>query len=348
MMSWVFVTLLAAGGAVSVASSAQAAVPDRFGFALYSGGIVSEQWPPTTTVVLGPPGRYAVIFPGQGIPDGVVHVVAVHDGLGSPPGRWCQVDGWGPAGPDEIVRVSCYSPGGVLDPAPGFSVMFARSSGVAPPGGFYGYIHSTAAGGFVTQYNSVGAPNSLIHAGVGAYSVAFLALGTPGPFDGSLQVTAVNPAVGARCKVAGWGSSPNGQFARIFCFNGAGVLADTAFTVSYQYKQSLYGPAFPPGRFGYLWNMPALGPPPTNFNSTGPVNILAGGPPVWTVAYPNIAASPGNLQVTAHGGSSDFCNLQVPWFASGTFLVARVTCFNNAGAPALPSAGFFASYSSLF
>jgi hypothetical protein len=348
MMSWVFVTLLAAGGAVGVASSAQAAVPDRFGFALYSGGVLSQQWPPASTILIGPPGRYAVIFPGQAIPDGVVHVVAVHDGLSSPPGRWCQADAWGPSGPDEIVKVSCYSPGGVLDPTPGFSVMFTRSSGIGPPGGFYGYIHSTALGGIIAQYNSVGAPNGVIHAGAGAYSVSFPALGTAGPFDGSLQVTAVNGLAGARCKVAGWGSGPNGQFARIFCFNAAGVLTDNEFTVSYQHKQSLYGPAFPPGRFGYLWNMPPLGPPPTNYNSTGPLNILAGGPPVWIVAYPNIAASPGNTQVTAFGPTSDFCNLQVPWVASGAFLVARVTCFTNAGTPAPASAGFFASYSSRF
>src|SRR5512139_682223 len=155
-------TLLAVSGAVAISQSAQAAVPDRFGFALFTGGVVSEQWPPATTVALGPPGRYAVTFPGQGFPGGVVHVVAVHNAIAAPPGRWCQADGWGIAGVDEIVKVSCYAPGGVLDPTPGFSVMFAASSGPVA-GGLYGYIHSTAAGAIVSQYNSVGGPNSVTH-----------------------------------------------------------------------------------------------------------------------------------------------------------------------------------------
>lgn len=343
--SWVAVTLLVAGGVAGAAQSAQAAVPDRVGFALYSGGVVSQQWPAATTVVPGPPGRYTVTFPGQGIAGGVVHVVAVHDALANPPGRWCQADGWGPAGVDEIVKVSCYRPGGVLDPVPGFSVQFSRSSGPVA-GGFYGYVHSNGAGAIITQYNSVGAGNSVFHAGVGTYSVSFPGLGTAGPNDGSLQVTAVNAVVGARCKVAGWSSTPNGQFLRIYCFNSGGALADNTFSVTYQYKRSLYGPAFPPGRFGYLWNAPPLGPPTTNYNSTGPLNVLAGGPPVWTATFPNLASSPGNAQVTAYGANPNFCGLHAPWGVAGANLVARVNCFTNAGVPI--NTGFFVSYSSRF
>jgi hypothetical protein len=346
MASWAAALLLATAAVVGIAQSAQAAVPDRFGFALFSGGVVSEAIPATTTVSLGPPGRYAVRFPGQAAALGVVHVVAVHDAVASPSGRWCQADGWGPSGVDEIVKLSCYRPGGVLDPAPGFSVLFTSSSGAPVVPGLYGYVHATAAGAIVTQFNSAGGPDFVTHAGVGAYSVSFSGLGTPGPNDGSLQVTAVNPAVGARCKVAGWSSTPNGQFLRIFCFNPGGALADTSFTVSFQFKRSLYGPLFPPGKFGYLWNVPPLGPASTNFNSTGPLNSLFAGPPVWTAAFPNIAQSPGNVQVTAFGTTSDFCGLQTRWVASGTTLVARISCFTNAGAPI--NSGFFASYSSRF
>jgi hypothetical protein len=342
--SGVGVGLLALFAAAMSGTPAQAAVPDRVGFVLFHSGVVAEAMPGGTTVTPAGVGRWLVRFPGQGIAGGVVHVTAVHDALADPPGRWCQPEVWGVAGVDEVVRVACYAPGGVLDSRPGFSVLFSRSSGPVGPG-HYGYIDSTAGGAIVSQYNSVGAANTVIHAGVGAYSVAFPGLGTPGTHDGGLQVTAVHPGVGARCKVAGWGSSPNGQFARIFCHNAAGVAFDTRFTVSYQYRRTLFGAAFAPNRFGYLWNIPPLGPASTNFNSTGPLNLLVGGPP-WTAAFPNLATPLGNAQVTAHGGGPNFCNLHAPWAAGGANLIVRINCFTNAGAMA-PS-GFFVSYSSRF
>jgi len=341
---WAATTVLATGGALFLSQSAEAAVPDRFGFALFSGGVVSQAQPAGTTVVNVGIGRWAVTFPGQGIAGGVAHVTAVHDALTFPPGRWCQLDGWGPSGVNELVKVSCYRPGGFLDNQPGFSVQFSASSGPVA-GGFYGYMFNTAGCGIVASYNSVGAVNTCTHAGVGAYSIAFNALGTPGPNDGGLQVTAVNAGAGARCKVAGWASTPNGQFVRIFCFNAAGVLADNAFTATYQFKRSLYGPAFPPTRFGYLWNVPPLGPAPTNFNSTGPLNGLFGGPPVWTASFPNLfTTAPSNTQVTAYGTSNSFCGLHKPWSGSGTTLIATVNCFDNAGNPV--NSGFFVSHNS--
>jgi hypothetical protein len=344
--SWVAIATVAAVATAGLAEPAQAAVPDRFGFALFSGGVVSEQFPPATTVTPGaPPGRWIVRFPGQGIVGGVVHVTAVHNAVAAPPGRWCQADTWGPAGADEIVRVSCYAPGGALDPTPGFSVLFTRSSGVFAGSGLYGNVDSTGAGAIVSQYNSVGALNTVAHVGVGLYSVFFPGLGTPGPNDGHVQVTAVNPGVGARCKVAAWASSPNGQSLRIMCFNSAGALADNRFTVSYQFRRSLYGPALPPGRFGYLWNVPPLGPPPTVFG-TGGAPTLVGGPPAWGATFPLIFASPGTMQVTAFGANNFFCGLVTPWLSAGGNVIARIGCYTNAGAPV--NTGFFAGYSSRF
>jgi hypothetical protein len=343
--AWAGAALLSAGAVALGGAPAHAAVPDRAGFALFAGGVVSHAMPVGTTVTPIAVGRWQVRFPGQAAPGGVVHVTAVHDALADPPGRWCQVDAWGPVGADELVRVSCYAPGGVLDSRPGFSVMFTRSSGPLVGGGRYGYIDSSAAGVILSQYNSAGAANSVIHAGTGFYTVSFPGMGTPGPQDGGLQVTAVNPATGARCKVGGWGSGPNGPFARIVCHNGAGALFDTRFTVSFQYRQSLYGPAFPPGRFGYLWNAPPLGPASTNFNSTGVPNMLVGAGP-WTARFPNLATNLANTQVTAFSVSSNFCNLHGPWVVGGVDMFFRINCFTNAGVM-VPS-GFFASHSSRF
>src|SRR3954471_17600101 len=141
-------TLLAAvAGVAATAAPAQAAVPDRFGFALWSGGVVSQAQPAGTTVAPVVPGRWIVKFPGQGIPGGVVHVTAVHDAVTAPNGRFCQAERWTPDAavpPNEIVQVACYRTTGVLDPLPGFSIQFSASSGPVG-GGFYGYMYNNSA-----------------------------------------------------------------------------------------------------------------------------------------------------------------------------------------------------------
>jgi hypothetical protein len=343
MVSWLAVMLLVTGGAVGIAQSAQAAVPNGFGFVLYFGGVVSQQWPAGTAVTPAS-GHYTVMFPGVGVPGGVVHVTAVQDGLAMPPGRWCQADDWMSFLTNEFVSVSCYRPGGLLDPTVGFSVMFSASSGPASPG-FYGYVDSSATGSIISQYNSTTSPVSVAPGPPGVYTVNFFGMGTPGPKDGGLEVTAVNPTAGARCKVANWTSSMTLQSAVIFCFNGAGAPTNNRFTVSYQFKRSLYGGLMPPTRFGYLWNMPALGPLSTNYNSMFPPgNMLAGGPP-WMVTYPVIGMSPGNVQVTAFGTSPDYCSLRMPW-SGGPALISSMACFNNVGG--LSGSGFLTSYSSKF
>lgn len=336
---------MAAGVVAAGGSVANAAVPDRAGFVLFAGGVAAQAAPAGSTVSPGAvPGRWVVRFPGQGIAGGVVHVTAVHDAVASPPARWCQAESWSAIGVDEVVKVACYTPGGGLDAKAGFSVQFSRSSGPVA-GGLYGYVDSTPAGAIITQYNSVGAANTVTHAGVGLYSVAFIGLGTPSPNAGSLQVTAVNAISGARCKVGAWSSSPNGQFLRILCHNPAGALADNRFTVTYQYRRSLFGPISPPSRVGYLWSAPPLGPALTNFNTSGVLNALAGAGP-WTATYPNLASSPGNMQVTAYGTGSQFCNLSKPWNIGGASILANINCFTNAGVPT--STGFFASYTSRY
>ncbi|MDI1465234.1 hypothetical protein QEZ54_30125 [Catellatospora sp. KI3] len=340
------VLLAVAAGAVTAGAPAQAAVPDRFGFALWSGGVVSQAFPSTTSVSPGVPGRWIVKFPGQGIVGGVVHVTAVHDALTSPNGRFCQAESWGPdtsIPPNEIVRVACYRTTGVLDPAPGFSVQFSRSSG-GIGGGLYGYMHNTAACGIITNYTTLGFGTTCSHIGVGQYQVGFTGLSTAGPQDGGVQVTAVNPGSAARCKVSNWLSSANGQFFNILCVNHFGALADNAFTSTYQFKRSLYGPAFPPNRFGYIWNGPGAAPA-NNFNSIFGSNGLGGAAPVWSIKYYQLAASlPGNAQVTAYSNSASFCGLHKPWSTAGTDILMQVNCFDNAGVPI--TSGFISSYSS--
>jgi hypothetical protein len=312
------------------AAPAAAAVPDRIGFVLWSGSAVvpSGTTPAATTVVALGVGRYRVTFPGLATTNGIVHVTAIK----STP-HWCQAESWGSVGPDETVTLRCYLAGGVLDPS-GFAAFFTRSSGTGA-GGPYGYVDAQPSGAIVSQYNSAGAGNVVTPLAVGQWKVKLPGLGTPGPNDGSWQATAVNAASPARCKIASWSSTPADQSANVFCFNSAGAAFNTRFTVSFQYRTSLYGAAIPPKYFGYLWNIPPLGPPTTNFNAVlgvGFNTISSAGVGLSLVQFPAIGFTPDTMQVTAYGPSSNFCGLNTIWAHSGTTTVVRdVNCFTNAG-----------------
>jgi len=331
---------------VATALPADAAVPNRFGFVLFNGVAVvgSGTTPAATTVLVGPPGRYQVRFPGQAAKGGVVHVTAIN-----PKPHWCQTDKFGPSGVDEIVAISCYRPGGVREKS-AFSLIFSSSSGPAAGGGRFGYVDAQPSGLLVSQYNSAGLANGVAHAAVGKWLVKLPGLSTPGPQDGSFQVTAVSPNVGARCKVANWASGAAGQQVKVFCFNSAGLPFDTRFHLTFQYKRSLYGAVRPPKNFGYLWNRPPVGPPSTNFNSVlGPgVNtLLPAGVGLSLVTFKAIGVTPDDVQVTAFGGGSQFCGLNTAWAHIGGGAVVRdVNCFTNAGAPI--NTGFLISHSSRF
>ena len=325
--------------AVSSSGSAGAAVPDRFGFVLWNGAVVaSGTTPAATTVAVVGTGQYKINFAGAAAPGGVVHVTAIN----SAP-HWCQVNGFGPSGADEVVSISCYRPGGAPD-FTGFSAIFSSSSGPASAVGSFGYVNSVPSGALVSQYNSAGFANNVFHSSTGQWTVKFPGLSTPGPIDGSLQATAVSsPTVPVRCKVQSWSSSSSGQVAQVTCYNASGVLTDTQFTLTYQYQRSLYGGFAPPKYFGYLWNKPVGGPSSTNFNSIlGPgANTLSAGT-LSLVTFPSLAMLPDDVQVTASGPTSDFCGLNFAWTHAGPDTIVRdVNCFTNAGAPS--ATGFLVS-----
>jgi hypothetical protein len=328
-----------AATALSSAGAAGAAVPDRFGFVLWSGGTVvgTGTTPAGTTVSIGGTGIYKIDFVGAAAAGGVVHVTAINS---SP--HWCQVNGFGPSGADEIVTISCYRVGGAPD-FTDFSAIFSSSSGPTAPGSF-GYVNSLPSGALVSQYNSAGPSNVVTHTGTGQWSVKFPGLSTPGPIDGSLQATAVSPpTVPARCKVLNWTSSGSGQVAKVTCYNAAGLLTDYQFTLTYQYQRALYGGFAPPKYFGYLWNQPVGGPVSTNYNNPlGPgANSLTPGS-LSLVKFPALAVLPDDIQVTAAGPGSDFCGLNFAWTHSGADTIVRdVNCFTNSGAPS--AAGFLIS-----
>src|SRR5258707_3769488 len=132
--------LVVSGLALTAAETAQAAVPDKWGFAFVDkptvAGIpdLSHQagtWPALMHAHSAPgaPGQVIVRFPNLAVKGGVVHVTAVNNGR-----VWFQAQNCSPSGTSELVGVRCFKAGGdpVFSP---FTFMFpSRTNGPSPPG----------------------------------------------------------------------------------------------------------------------------------------------------------------------------------------------------------------------
>jgi hypothetical protein len=321
------------------ARPAAASVPDAHGFALVVGGVASLSQPAGVVATPIPPQnvQVQVTFPGLGGKGGVVHVTAIGDKPHA-----CQVLGfWSDSAmpPNELVTVGCYSPSGQALPSD-FSVSYARSSDPLQGSSLYSYVDSDKGGNVLDSYNSAGASNDVKWLSTGVYAVQLNKLNAPAPAAGSLQVTAVNPNDVARCKPDGWTSSPvAGQKLQVHCYNALGLPADTRWNLSYHYLRSLYGGT--PATFGYLWYEPPLGPAETDYNSSGAANTFLNGSGFFYITFPGLAGPPENIQVTAYGKDSQFCQLNYPWrdTPSSEVLVRDVTCFDAGGQ--LVDTGFF-------
>ena len=115
LMRAAVVAISGLGLAGGVAGTAQAALPDAWGFALVqtpSGAAVAGHWAesvpsPPPTASPGSPGQEIVRFPGIGIKGGAVHATAVTDQF-----AWCHARKWGRRSGAETVVVQCYLQGG--------------------------------------------------------------------------------------------------------------------------------------------------------------------------------------------------------------------------------------------
>ncbi|MGX4735594.1 hypothetical protein [Kitasatospora griseola] len=337
--------------AVPTAGPARAAVPDRWGFAFVDNptpptGYVpdpSRQWGSWASPASNPvtvdrtgPGSYVVHFPLIAGPGGVAHVTAVNRS-----GTWCQLAGWGAVGSGIDVRVACYRRGGAPDNSP-FTVLYTSSSGGPVPGD-YAYLDSAASGAPIDQYNSAGGGNVSSHGSTGLWTVRLPGVGSA-PNVGNVEVTAVDPTQGARCKVAEWVPSGGGQNVVVLCFDASNVPYDTEWTLSYSAERAVHGPAVPPQSFGYLWYNGSV-PSGTNFNSVAGSNTLAVGVPS-TVTLPGVAVPADHAQVTAFGGGAGWCQLALPWARSAGAVELYPICFSPGGSPV--TASFLTAYTSAF
>ena len=349
-------TRLAAGLAVLIIGAsvvaitvgpAQAAIPNAWGFAYVTSPAApsvplpwnqSGSWAPPlkVTTMPGAVGQVFVTFPRIATFGGVVHVTAV-----SPVPSWCQAQGWGVRGPNEIVAVRCYHVGGVPAFTP-FTVMYATSNlGPIPPAEVYGYAVFSPGHGLTASFNSRAGANTVVIGGVGVWVLTMHNVGPATVPVGGVQVTAVNAAVPAKCELNNWVAGPAIQVFQVRCFNAGAAPLNTGWALSYQRGRAITGTV--PADFAYtISNRPlAAGPyvpvPAVNFNSIPHqsnkiFNIAAG---LSQALLPGVGALPDNVLVSGFSTGPGFCDLTGRWttnVAAHIALVRDVACYTAAGA----------------
>ncbi len=338
---------LSAGLALAAAGSAQAAVPNQWGFAFVNNPsapsvpVLSHQagsWPAPLQVHSMPAAGHRVIvtFPRIASQNGVVHVTAVNSGP-----VWCDALTWQPSGPNEIVLVGCYRTGGVPVFSP-FTVLYTTSSkGPFPAGSAYGYVRFQPGPGIVARFNSSGSANVVTPGPVGVWQVRLPGLGSAVQ-RGNVQVTAVNPSIPAKCQVRSWTWNPGGQTFIVQCFGAGTTPLKTGWTLSYTRVRAINGAQ--PKFYAYTFNNMPLSPvtytpapPGVNFNSQGGVNkISPAGPGLRLVTMPKVGLLPNTVLVTPFAAGPGFCNLLTVWGTapppSRMVTIRDVACYTAAGA----------------
>ncbi len=333
------ITAVLAGGLTSVSTSAQAAVPNRWGFAYVNttSGVPDPNhqagsWPPgpTVTVTPGGVGQTFVRFPSIGIPSGgIVHVTAV-----SQTATWCQVQKWFQSGPDEIVAVQCYKYGGGAVFTP-YTIVFSESTGPVPLPQAFAYVNWNGAA-IASSFNSALAPNLVTPTGVGVWTVDLQGIGSTGQ-TGNIQVTAVDASVPARCKIGAWSPYTGGQKIQVRCHNATNVPLNTGWNLTYHRERAITGAAIPPKNFAYTYDNVPANPGPyvpvpaaINYNSQGSFNdIQTAGVGFRLVTFHKVGVLQDDVQVTAFGPGPEYCNLLTLWNTSGSEAFVRdIVCYS--------------------
>jgi hypothetical protein len=291
----------------------------------------------TITITRSGAGAYTVRFPNLGSVggSGTVNVST----YGSTPAA-CRTGGWGPSGADLLVNVDCYSLSGSLMDST-FTATFASDT-AEPPSLDYVWANNPNPGigssytpASTYQFDSAGSAVTVTQIATGSYDVNL-----PGPVTvgGSVKVSVYNnPAI--NCQVVDWVAEAPGQVAEVDCFDASGVLADSAFDLTFLAGDSLLG--VPKLFSGYVWanNASAASYTPAKpyqYSSANALNTISrSGVGVYTVTLPGLGRSvpTGDVQVTAYGSTDDFCQVG-SWGTVTSNVLVTVRCFNPAGGPA--------------
>jgi hypothetical protein len=209
----------------------------------------------------------------------------------------------------------------------------ASAAPTGPYGSAFVWAHDPTAASYVPsagyQWNSTNrwsAVNTVTRSGVGSYTVLLPGLGAS---SGTVLVTAYG-STKDYCKVGSWGPSGSAQAIYVRCYNSAGQLADSQYTLSYSNGNG--------GKSrGYVWADQPSSASYTPYgayqgNSSGATNrITRSGVGAYQVIFPNLGASAGHVQVTAYGYGSERCKV-TGWSPSGADQSVGVRCHTAAGA----------------
>jgi hypothetical protein len=284
-------------------------------------------------------GHFRVWFPGLGGGDGNVQVVA----YGAGPNR-CQVENWSGM-PDLRVDVSCHTPAGVPVNTRFLAYFLATDDTAASTReiAYARYEWPPAPSDPAFQWNSNGPLPVTTRLEAGSYAVRFRNLMHP---DGAAAVTAVDG--GPRfCQVLSsaiyTAGADTGTEVRVWCFDTTGRLADSGFSLRYEWRRFVAGS---PAREGYAYaNHSTSGSytPTSQFNSTGALNAAARlDTGTYELVYPGVPYPdwpplPGTnygtstVLVSARTLGPSYCKV-ASWTGSTDETTVKVLCFNASGA----------------
>lgn len=284
-------------------------------------------------------GNYRVAFPNIGVGGGNVQVVAYGGG-----NERCKVNywrsGWLTSGALHAY-VACHRPDGTpVDTR--FLTSYVRNG--SPAGNATGaYLWSddpssaSSTPPLTYQWNSDGGLNHVERTGVGQY-LAVLPGQAPPPRGGTVQVTGYGDS-SDHCKVQSWGSYGSEMRVRVRCFDTAGALSDSRFSLNYSPTRAAGGRSG-----GHAWANDATSAsydPMDHWeyievSGSGPssshVSVTRSGPGNYTVNYPVLSATGSTAQVTAYGTGSEYCKVR-GWSGSASNSSVRVDCYDASGAP---------------
>jgi len=279
-------------------------------------------------------GQYSVLLPGLAASAGTVQVTAY--GADS---AHCKVASWAPAGANQRIRVRCFTAAGAPVDSQ-FTVSYANLTGTFGSNGLAYVFNSQPTSADYTppvnyQYNSTGANNTITKlSGAGRYMVKLPGLAAAG--NGNMQVTAYGTG-SEWCTGWNWGANGSAQHVQVQCYNAAGALVDSKFTVSYVRNGNILGRSVccnsdgHPTAYALANNPTAASYVPAasfkfGFDSAGLIKRLSTGRYEVDFDWPS---DQGTVHVTAIAGGTARCKVE-GW---GTGTKSLVRCTTPAGAP---------------
>ena len=285
-------------------------------------------------------GYYSVLFEQMNATGGVVHVTAYGGN------HHCKVQNWYPTVGGQLVNVRCFNNTGSA--ANGrFTVLYYKNT---TKGDYYtdGYLwanNPTAASytpSSTYQSNSGDVLNTVTRLSTGRYRVNMptMNISSGENTGGTVMVTAYG-SNSDRCKVRSWYFSGADLNANVDCYNSAGSLTDSRYTLSFmkritignQVAEDLLQGAYvwanwSPTPYSYYQYSYSGQPIERHDNSTGN----------YRIEIPGLKANGGSttVSVTAYGGNGNHCSIGYwgnSWvYGDGT--TANVRCYDSNGNPA--------------